>query len=468
METGFDSRAKELYEQAQRIVGTFYAARHIDDQAEINIPQAFREEFFHLVDKVNVSLMADKDNFYGYFLLQMAREIDFAVSSPTAVNFKGAQYVIYFNPLLFLTLDIRQMASAVKHEILHILSLHLIRAKELTTGYSALAVNMAMDIVVNAYLDNLPPYAVTLGWVNANYALQLLPFEPFEYYAEKLQTAMDLQAEDKDGAEVEGNGEERIAADYDPARTHDLWAESGDVDEKTLREFTAKVVDNAQKGAVPAYLASVIAALKNSRGELPWNLYLQRLMGAVESDRKKTVARRSRRQPDRLDLRGELRSHKAKVVVALDMSGSISDEEFYQAIKEVLAIVKNHRQEITVVECDSEIRRVYKAGAVKDIKERLAIRGGTRFTPVIEYANANKVDLLVYFTDGKGEDRLLSRPRGYKTLWVISGRGDRLSLQEAYGAVKKLRDVEIQDDGLKMSDIRRDGYSMNDQERRHI
>ena len=37
--------------------------------------------------------------------------------------------------------------------------MHLIRAKELKDKYSTLAINMAMDIVVNQYLDYLPPYA---------------------------------------------------------------------------------------------------------------------------------------------------------------------------------------------------------------------------------------------------------------------------------------------------------------------
>ena len=74
--------------------------------------------------------MEDKDNFYGYFLFQMSRDIRFDISSPTAVNFKGAKYVIYFNPIIFLSLNIKQMESTIKHEILHILSLHLIRAKE--------------------------------------------------------------------------------------------------------------------------------------------------------------------------------------------------------------------------------------------------------------------------------------------------------------------------------------------------
>ena len=32
--------------------------------------------------------------------------------------------------------------------------------------------------------------------------------------------------------------------------------------------------------------------------------------------------------------------------------------------------------------------------------------------------------MLIYFTDGKGETELKVKPKGYKVLWVISGKGD--------------------------------------------
>ena len=86
---------------------------------------------------------------------------------------------------------------------------------------------------------------------------------------------------------------------------------------------------------------------------------IKRKLLLVESNRKKTITRRNRRQPNRLDLRGELRGHKAEIAVAIDISGSISDEEFKQAIKEVLTIVKSHNQEITIIECDKEIKRTW-------------------------------------------------------------------------------------------------------------
>src|SRR5690606_21009759 len=110
--------------------------------------------------------------------------------------FKGAKYIIYFNPIIFLTLNIKQMETTIKHEILDILSMHLIRAKEFKGRYSKLALNMAMDVVVNNYLNYLPPYATTLERVNLTYSLELQPYESFEYYLQKLQDAIDLPEED--------------------------------------------------------------------------------------------------------------------------------------------------------------------------------------------------------------------------------------------------------------------------------
>ena len=459
----FEKQSSTLYDKANEIINnvSMLKANRKGEKFNLDIPKDFKDEFFALVDKVSLSLMEDKDNFYGYFLFQMNREIRFDISTPTAINFKGAKYVIYFNPIIFLNLNIKQMESTIKHEILHILSMHLFRAKELKNKYSTLSINIAMDITINQYLEYLPPYATTLEWINSKYNLKLDSYETFEYYVDKIQTELDLQEYDEHGEENDNNESDSIKTDYDPEKTHSIWTESDDIDEKTFREFTEKFISHSQKGKVPTYLEDIISSLKNSKAELPWNLYLNRLMGSIESNKKKTITRRNRRQPNRLDLRGQLRSHKANIAVALDISGSISDEEFKQAIKEVLNIVKNYNHEITLIECDNEIRQVYKIKSIKDIKDRTNKGGGTRFTPVFEYANNKKINLLIYFTDGKGEEKLNVVPRGYKTLWVISGRGDNLSLKEPFGVVKKLSKVKIKDNILDISDVRDDGYSMN-------
>lgn len=463
MASYFEEQAKELYDRALEVVNVteVLKSNRKGNKFEVKIEEDFKRDFFSLVNKVNLSLMEDNENFYGYFLFQMEREIRFDISSATSVNFKGAKYVMYFNPIIFLELNMKQMETTIKHEILHVISQHLIRAKELKGKYSTLALNISMDVVVNQYLEYLPPYSITLEYINNKYDMKLEPYKTFEYYLEKVQTELDLQEENDEGEEVDSN--ENVIVDFDPERTHDMWEESDEVDEKTLNEFTEKFADSAQKGKNPNYIDAMIKSLKNRNGELPWNLFLKKLMGTIEANKKKTVTRRNRRQPSRLDLRGELRGHKAEIAVAIDISGSISDEEFKQAIKEVLAIVKSHNQEITIIECDKEIRRAYKVKSPRDVQERIATGGGTKFSPVFEYANNKKINLLIYFTDGKGEEKLEVIPRGYKTLWVISGRGDKLSLREPFGVVKKLKKVDIKQDTIDMADVRSDGYSMNNQ-----
>ena len=464
METYLNKEAKKLYEKSAEIINISQLVRSNKkgESTEVEIPKNYEKEFFAFIDKVNLGLMEDKDNFYGYFLFQMDRKIKFDISSATSVNFKNAKYVIYFNPIIFLELNTKQMESTIKHEILHIISQHIIRGKELKDKYSKLAINMAMDVVVNQYLNYLPPYAITLEYINNKYNLNLEHYKNFEYYLEKIQVELDLQEYNEDGEEIDSN--ENSISEFDAEKTHDSWDDSEEVDEKTLRDFTEKFVNNAEKGKIAPYLEAMIKSLKNSKEELPWNLFLKKLMGAIESNKKKTITRRNRRQPNRLDLRGELRGHKAQIAVAIDVSGSISDEEFEQAIKEVLGIVKSHNQEITIIECDTEIKRAYKVKSPKDIKERIATGGGTKFSPVFEYANNKNINLLIYFTDGKGEEEIKVKPRGYKVLWIISGRGDKLSLKEPYGAVKKLKVIDIKEDTIDMSDVRSDGYSMNNQQ----
>ena len=451
MGKNFGSLKSALYDEISNV-------KNIKD-----MPKDFTEDFLKLVNMVNFMLIEDNENFYGYFLLQMSRDVKYDITTPTAVNFKLARYVIYFNPYIFLNLTADQMKSTIKHEIYHILSFHLDRIRSLKTKYSSLAINMAMDIVVNQCIDYLPPFATTIDGINFKYKLKLQPYMTMESYAKTIQGALNLLEED-DESEVDDSKEKHIEKEYDVSKTHDLWEESIEGDEQTLENFTKKFAAIAEKGKVPLYLEGILKGLRSEKGEIPWNLYLKKLMGTLESDKKKTVARRSRRQPNRLDLRGELSGHTARITLAIDISGSISDEEFHGAIKEVFNIVKTYKHEITLIECDTQIRQVYKVKSINSIRKRSSSRGGTKFTPVIKHVNNTDTNILIYFTDGKGEEKLDVMPKGYKVLWVISGRTDKLSLKEPIGTLKKLKPVEIKEDTQERIDVMVDGFSMNNHE----
>ena len=464
MERSLLERSLLLYQQAEEAADDLRAQRRAGKERPV-VPPEFAKAFFSFIDALTLGLMDDKDNFFGYFLFQMDKEIRFDITDAASTAFKGTRYVLYLNPLQFLPLSGEQMETSIKHQILHIVSLHLIRAGELRRSYSKLAVNLAMDVVVNTYLDHLPPFATTLTWVNINYNLRLRPYETFEYYVEEIQKALDARTEKKDDIEEDSRRDELIALSYDPERTHASWDESDRVDEQTWKKFTTQYVDAANKGQLSNYLESMISSMKAEAGSLPWHWYLKKLVGSIASGKKRTTARRNRRQPERLDLPGHLRAHKARLCVAVDISGSISDAEFKQAMQEVFHIVRYCKHEITLVECDDEIRRIYEIHSLQDIKNRLDVRGGTSFAPVFEYANGRHFDVVLYFTDGKGESSLRVRPKGYKVLWVLSGYGESLSLAEPFGLVKRLKPIKKEyDPTLDFDNVEKGGFSMNNQE----
>ena len=104
---------------------------------------------------------------------------------------------------------------------------------------------------------------------------------------------------------------------------------------------------------------------------------------------------------------------------------------------EVVGILAKRKHALTVIECDSEVQRVYQVKTESDIKKNVTGRGGTAFTPVIEHVNNDRYfrdALLIYFTDGYGE-REIPRPKTYRNLWVVLGDEENLSLKEPYGTV---------------------------------
>ena len=424
---------------------------------------AYEQRLWHILHDVN-SLLLEEDQFFGYFYLQMAHRIRFDMTSAFGINLKQGGYVLYVNPFILLRQPPDVMKDGIKREILHIISAHLMRVKALSQSFNKTAVHMAMDMVVNDYLEHVDRDAVTVANVNKRFGLLLKRFRTIEYYAKAIDKAMKEKPELFVPID---NSDTAVAMEFDPQTSHDIWDESDAIDTDTMDQITERYINEASKGDMEGYVKSLIDTFQKTRRALPWYFYLKKLMGKVASGYKKTTMRRNRRQPERLELSGTLRQHKANVWVALDMSGSINDAEFTNALEQVLQIVHAYNHRITVVECDNEVRRTYTMESVKDVKPRLDVRGSTAFSPVFALANQNRVDLLVYFTDGKGEERLREAPRGYKVLWGLTGENPQLSLHNPYGMVRELGYVGVDetqdiDEFVRMSN--RGGFSMANQE----
>lgn len=402
-------------------------------QSKYDISSDFKKEFFSLVENVIIDMLEKEDTFFGQFMIKIKRDIRVDITWPVATVPKLDGFEMYFNPILFLMCDKKEMGALFKHEVYHIMYCHYDREKELKNKYTKLAVNLALDISINQFIKNLPMNAHRIDAVGIEYEVKLKEDMPCELYAEKLESAIKRKTKNI----VSDPKDDSVCRVIDLSKAHDIWSEV-ELNKDSLKDLTKKTAINAFKGNGPKDIQAIINAY-TERPEISWQETLKKLIPSLRAGQKRTITRRNRRQPDRLDLRGTLPNNIPEILVAIDISASMSDEEVYKIIIEILGITKLRNDKITVIECDNEVRRVYEIKSKNDIKKRLTNTGSTLFTPVFEYIKKNNLrnHVLIYFTDGVGEEELKVRPINSGTIWVLTG-DEELSLRKSYGEVKRI------------------------------
>lgn len=401
-------------------------------ETEREIDSQFEREFFSLVETVIINMIEGEDNFFGQFLVRLERAMRFDITWPLATVPKHEGYKMYFNPRLFLECNEAEMTALFKHEIYHIMYGHHEREKELRNKYTTTAVNMALDISVNQYVNNMPTESFRLERFNMEFYTNLKPNEAIEVYAEEIEKAIKEKLNNK----KEGDSND-LGSFIDISKAHDVWEESG-LNGDSIKELTKKIAISSMKDKAPEDIKKIVSSYTQIP-EISWQEELKRLIPTIRAGAKKTITRRDRRQPERFDIRGKLPNSIPEIIVAIDISASISEKEIHKIMIEVLDIAKNRTNKITIIECDNEIRRIYEMKSKNDIKKRTSDNGATKFSPVFKYLKDKRMrnHVLIYFTDGVGEKELEVKPISKNVIWVLTG-DDELSLNPAFGRIKKI------------------------------
>ncbi len=168
--------------------------------------------------------------------------------------------------------------------------------------------------------------------------------------------------------------------------------------------------------------------------QVMWQSLLAQYMSAFARD-DFSYSRPSRRQGDVIF--PSLRSHKINITIAIDTSGSISQEEVNEFISEVSAIKSNLRASIILIACDDKIYEqspwYFEAWDELQFPASLGGGKGTNFNPVFDYITTqdNICDVLIYFTDAKG--KFPEFMPSYPVMWIVKGKesvpwGSRIQL----------------------------------------
>lgn len=433
----------DFEEKRQQLLKEAYS---LEEKVKSN--DSYKRSFFELVEDVILYLLQTEDAFFGQFMLRIRRGINIGLTVPIATIPKRDGFNMYFNPFLFLNCTKKEMAALFKHEIYHIMNSHFDREKELKNRFNKEAIAIALDISINQYIKDLPLYSKKLNGVNMEYKLSLEENRSIEEYAEEIyksiksRTIISKIIDDDDKRD-----------EIDITKAHNLWDEI-ELSEEDIKSLTKKTAVSAYNEYTPKGIENIILSYEE-KAEIPWQAVLQNILPVVKTGYRKTITRRDRRQPDRLDLRGRLAKNETELIVAIDISASMKEEDIHKILIEILAITSTTKNKVTIIECDSEIRSIYKLKSKNDIRNRSKDNGSTQFTPVFQYIADNNFRnaVLIYFTDGVGEKELKVKPINKKIIWVISGT-EEFSLKNSYGEVKRInsdkKEIIEGNIGLKM------------------
>jgi predicted metal-dependent peptidase len=171
------------------------------------------------------------------------------------------------------------------------------------------------------------------------------------------------------------------------------------------------------KGKVPAGLESIMDYINTSViDELNWKEKLKYFTTAARRV-KINLTRNKLNKRLGMDYPGTNIKRKTKVLVAIDTSGSVSDEELMKFMEQIYLISKTDC-EVTCVECDTEMYEPWLFNKNRQISFKG--RGGTSFDPVLEYFNKEPYNGLIYFTDGYCSTSISTNK---KILWVVTSNG---------------------------------------------
>ena len=352
-----------------------------------------------------VKTLLIREPFYGLFLLNLNRYYGDKCDTACVCR-NGINTELCVNKKFWDTLSDDEQLAVLHHELNHILFKH-ITSSEYFGDHNKF--NKAADLEVNSYIPVLQkdPY-----YYPARFNLE--NNKGTKFYYENLPDEPDQSQNNS------GNS-------YDPNDSHASWKDFQDLSdtEKQLIEnqidYQAKnAVETCQKiiGSIPGELKEYLDSLFKIKPQVfNWKAYFRRVIGnLITSELYLTRMRPSRRFPDS---RGVKFKRKPHVLVGVDTSGSISDEELEDFFSEIYYLWKSGVK-VTIAQIDTKIEHIEEYNG--KFNKEIYGRGGTEFTDLINYYNERKKDFstLVIFTDGYVSLNLPSFRNG---VWIITKNG---------------------------------------------
>lgn len=261
------------------------------------------------------------------------------------------------------------------------------------------------------------------------YDYDLKDGQAYEWYSRQIQNLLPKGNSCNDGDEdndpkgIKGRLAQNEQKDSDAS---ELWGE-----DVLVCEMINGIIQGTKNwGSVGGELVEMLQA--STKAKINWrNVFAGFRASILNSKRKLTRMRPNRRTG--FDQMGSIRRFNTKLLIAVDVSGSISSESLSYFYGVINSAFKYGFEAIDVIEFDCGITSV--KSLKKKMKDVQVIgRGGTSFNEPIMYAHLNNYDGLVILTDGYAPEPIIPDGMRCKIIWVCQ---DKMSFDSCEHWMKK-------------------------------
>lgn len=250
---------------------------------------------------------------------------------------------------------------------------------------------------------------------------------PYEMYARQIQQLLSGK-DDRQG--MSGYAEKRLSSKRQEhldelqekialhaqrdADLSELWEE----DDLACEMINGIIERTKNWGSIGGSFAELLQA--STRAGINWRNVFAGFRASVLSSKRKLTRMRPNRRTGFQQM-GSIRRFDTKLLVAVDVSGSITSENLSYFYGVINSAFKYGFESIDVIEFDCGITAF--SSLKKKLKEVRAIgRGGTSFDEPIQYAHENRYDGLVMLTDGYAPEPNIPDGMWCKIIWVCQDR----------------------------------------------
>ena len=362
------------------------------------------------------------------FQVLCTHSIEENASMPCPVR-SGARKVEY-NPDFVKEMSDGALDQALRTEAIRILLKHPYQRKPDACSQQAISVGSNLTIGDNYQFGSLRmeqpgDYDLPAG-------------REYEWYSRRIQELLPPEADGDGNGAGNGNDTRGQGGDGDPrtdrlsdnADKNSALSELWDEDDLAVVMIDGIIENTKDWGSLAGNFAEQLKA--SAKARINWRNVLSGFRASILSTQRKLTRMRPNRRTG-FDNMGSIRRFDTKVLVAVDVSGSISSSDLSYFYGVVNSAFRYGFTAVDVIQFDAGVRVVQSLKKV--LRDVIAVgRGGTSFQEPIDYANENGYDGLVILTDGYAPQPVLPDNMRCKLVWVCNNRD---SYESSHGWMEK-------------------------------